>query len=102
MVWESAGDGEFTIGAETRESRGTEITLHFKDDAKEFLDDWRLKSIIRKYSDHIQMPIVMKKSEWDDAEIPKPGSIKMAEWKSNKQNAEEKSSAPEQQAKFTV
>lgn len=44
----------------------------------------------------------LKKSEWDDAEIPKPGSIKMAEWKSNKQNAEGKSSAPEQQAKFTV
>jgi molecular chaperone HtpG len=77
VVWESAGDGEFTIGAEARESRGTEITLHFKEDAKEFLDDWRLKSIIRKYSDHIQMPIVMKRSEWDDE---KKANVEKDEW----------------------
>jgi molecular chaperone HtpG len=77
VVWESAGDGEFTIGAETRELRGTEITLHFKEDAKEFLDDWRLKSIVRKYSDHIQMPIVMKKSEWDDE---KKANVEKDEW----------------------
>jgi molecular chaperone HtpG len=64
--WESAGDGEFTLEAVNREARGTEIVLHLKDDAKDFLDDWRLKSIIRKYSDHIQLPIVMKKSEWDE------------------------------------
>ncbi len=63
--WESSGDGEFTLEAVEKTSRGTEVTLHLKEDAKEFLDDWRLKSIIRKYSDHIQMPIVMQKSEWD-------------------------------------
>ena len=63
--WESAGDGEFTLEAVEQAGRGTEVTLHLKDDAKEFLDDWQLKSIIRKYSDHIQMPIVMKKTEWD-------------------------------------
>ncbi len=63
--WESSGDGEFTLEAVEKSSRGTEVTLHLKDDAKEFLDDWRLKSIIRKYSDHIQMPIVMQKTEWD-------------------------------------
>jgi molecular chaperone HtpG len=65
VVWSSAGDGEFTLAEAEKTSRGTEVTLHLKDDAQEFLDDWRLKSIIRKYSDHIQMPIVMKKSEWD-------------------------------------
>ncbi len=63
--WESKGDGEFTIQTTDKSSRGTEITLHLKDDAKEFLDDWRLKSIIRKYSDHIQLPIVMQKTEWN-------------------------------------
>ncbi len=63
--WESVGDGEFTLEAVEKISRGTEIVLHLKDDAKDFLDDWRLKSIIRKYSDHIQLPIVMKKTEWD-------------------------------------
>ncbi len=63
--WESAGDGEFTLEALEQTARGTEVTLHLKDDAKEFLDDWQIKSIIRKYSDHIQMPIVMKKSEWN-------------------------------------
>ena len=63
--WESSGDGEFTLETVERAARGTEVTLHLKEDAKEFLDDWRLKSIIRKYSDHIQMPIVMQKTEWD-------------------------------------
>lgn len=65
VLWESKGDGEFSLESIERGARGTEITLHLKDDAKEFLDDWRLKSIIRKYSDHIQLPIVMQKSEWD-------------------------------------
>ena len=63
--WESIGDGEFTLEAVEQTARGTVVTLHLKDDAKEFLDDWQIKSIIRKYSDHIQMPIVMKKSEWN-------------------------------------
>lgn len=61
VVWESKGDGEFTIAAEKIEARGTAITLHIKDDCDEFLSDWRLRSIITKYSDHICWPIVMKK-----------------------------------------
>jgi len=65
VLWSSTGDGEFTLVKSEQAARGTEVTLHLKEDAKEFLDDYRLKSIIRKYSDHIQMPIVMKKSEWD-------------------------------------
>ncbi len=77
VVWESAGDGEFSIAPESRAARGTAITLHFKEDAREFLDDWRLKSIIRKYSDHIQMPIVMKKSEWDE---DKKATVEKDEW----------------------
>ena len=65
VLWSSTGDGEFTLAPLEIAARGTEVTLHLKDDAKEFLDDYRLKSIIRKYSDHIQMPILMKKTEWD-------------------------------------
>jgi molecular chaperone HtpG len=64
--WESSGDGEFTLEKVDKASRGTEVTLHMKDDAKEFVEDWNLRTIIRKYSDHIQMPIVMKKSKWDE------------------------------------
>lgn len=60
IVWESTGDGEFTIGYENRAQRGTEITLHIKPDCDEFLSDWRLRGIISKYSDHICWPIEMK------------------------------------------
>jgi molecular chaperone HtpG len=63
IVWESCGEGEFTIGYEAKQSRGTEITLHLKDDADEFLSDWRLRSIVSKYSDHICWPILMKKAD---------------------------------------
>ncbi len=66
IVWESAGEGEFTIGSAKKKERGTQITLHLKDDAAEFLSDWRLRSIISKYSDHISWPIVMKKHVEDD------------------------------------
>lgn len=67
IVWQSTGDGEFTIAQEKKSERGTEITLHLKDDADEFASDWRLKSIISKYSDHICWPIIMKKSH-DESE----------------------------------
>ncbi|KTD63515.1 molecular chaperone HtpG [Legionella shakespearei] len=62
VIWESNGDGEFTIGYEKKASRGTEITLHLKADDDEFLSEWRIRSIISKYSDHICWPIVMKKT----------------------------------------
>ncbi len=61
IKWQSAGDGEFTIEKIKMPKRGTEITLHLKSDDAEFANDWRLKSIISKYSDHICWPIVMKK-----------------------------------------
>ncbi|PHV09968.1 molecular chaperone HtpG [Chitinimonas sp. BJB300] len=59
--WESEGAGEFTLEDVAKEGRGTEIVLHLKEGEDEFLDDWRLKSIIKKYSDHITLPIRMKK-----------------------------------------
>ncbi|MEO8418603.1 MAG: molecular chaperone HtpG [Methylophilaceae bacterium] len=69
--WESAGEGDFTLEVIEKPTRGTEIILHLREGEDEFLSDWKLKSIIRKYSDHITLPIVMKKSEWKDgAEVP--------------------------------
>jgi len=64
--WESAGEGEFTLEDADKASRGTDIVLHLREGEDEFLSDWKLKTIIRKYSDHIILPIVMKKTEWKD------------------------------------
>ncbi len=64
--WESKGEGDFTLEKIEKASRGTEVVLHLREGEDEFLSDWRLKTIIRKYSDHITLPIVMKKSEWKD------------------------------------
>jgi molecular chaperone HtpG len=64
--WESAGEGDYTLEDADKASRGTEIVLHLREGEEEFLNDWKLKSIIRKYSDHIMLPIVMRKTEWKD------------------------------------
>ncbi len=66
--WESAGEGDFTLEVADKATRGTEVILHLRDGEDEFLNDWKLKTIIRKYSDHITLPIVMKKSEWKEGE----------------------------------
>ena len=66
--WESDGGGEFTLEAVSKESRGTEVTLHLREgeeDLNDFTNGMRLRSIIRKYSDHITLPIVMQVEEWD-------------------------------------
>jgi molecular chaperone HtpG len=69
--WESSGEGDFTLEEADKDTRGTDIVLHLREAEDEFLSDWKLKTIIRKYSDHITLPIVMKKSEWKDgAEVP--------------------------------
>lgn len=59
VLWESEGEGNFTVETITKASRGTQITLHLRDDEQEFADDWRLRSIITKYSDHISVPVEM-------------------------------------------
>ena len=66
VKWTSSGEGDYTLEAVKKQSRGTEITLHLRKGEDEFLNDWQLKSIIRKYSDHITLPIVMQKSEWKE------------------------------------
>ncbi len=64
--WSSEGTGEFEIETIERAQRGTDVILHLKpEEADEFLKTWRLKSVISKYSDHISLPILMKKEEWD-------------------------------------
>jgi molecular chaperone HtpG len=63
--WESAGAGEFTIEPAEKAARGTEITLHLREGEDDFLAGSRLRSIIHKYSDHIVLPVLMKKEEWD-------------------------------------
>ena len=63
--WESDGGGEFTLEAVDRAARGTEVTLHLREGEDEMLSGTQLRSIIRKYSDHIVLPIAMKKEEWD-------------------------------------
>ena len=64
--WESGGEGEFTIENISLPQRGTRIILHLREGEDEFLSAWKLKSTIRKYSDHISLPIRMKKEEWDE------------------------------------
>jgi len=63
--WESAGEGEYSLETVEKAGRGTEVTLHLREGEDDLLSSWQLKSIIRKYSDHITLPIVMKKEEWD-------------------------------------
>ena len=64
--WESDGSGEFTVEPINRPERGTAITLHLREGEDSFLSSYQLKSIIRKYSDHISLPIQMRKEEWDE------------------------------------
>jgi molecular chaperone HtpG len=66
VEWISDGGGEFTIAMIDRPARGTEITLHLRTDQDDLLSAWKLKSIVRKYSDHIVQPIVMKAEKWDE------------------------------------
>ncbi len=67
LRWESTGEGDYTLEPASRAARGTDVTLHLRTGEDEFLNSWQLKSIVRKYSDHITLPIVMKKEQWDEA-----------------------------------
>ncbi|MBA5635711.1 molecular chaperone HtpG [Duganella sp. LX20W] len=64
--WESGGEGDYSVEQIEKASRGTDIILHLREGEDELLSSWKLKSIIRKYSDHISLPIVMRKEEWDE------------------------------------
>lgn len=64
--WESRGEGDYSIEQIEKTGRGTDVILHLREGEEEMLSSWKIKSIIRKYSDHISLPIVMQKEEWDE------------------------------------
>ena len=87
--WTSGGSGDFEVEAITEPARGTHIILQLREDAEEYLSGWKLKSIIGKYSDHIALPILMRKEEWKEGEKDQPGEMVLTdEWETvNKASA---------------
>jgi molecular chaperone HtpG len=75
--WVSEGTGDFEVEAIDKPTRGTDIILHLRDGEEEFLSNWKLRSIIGKYSDHISLPILMQKEEWD---VEKQEQVIKDEW----------------------
>jgi molecular chaperone HtpG len=65
VKWESTGEGEYTVESIDKPTRGTDVILHLRPEEDELLSGWRLREIVRKYSDHITVPILMKKEKWD-------------------------------------
>ena len=104
--WVSEGTGEFEVSEIERAERGTSITLHLKDDASDYLNAWKLKGIINKYSDHISLPILMPKEEWKEGENDQPGEMAFTgEWETVNQAAAlwtrpKKDITPEHYAEF--
>jgi molecular chaperone HtpG len=79
--WTSGGAGDFEVETITRPERGSSVTLRLRDDALDYLSTWKLKSIIGKYSDHISLPILMRKEEWKEGEDNKGGEMVLSdEW----------------------
>ena len=104
--WTSGGSGDFEVESITQDKRGTHIILHLREDAHEYLSTWKLKSIINKYSDHISLPILMRKEEWKEGEKDQPGEMVVTdEWETvNKASAlwtrPKKDISAEQHAEF--
>src|SRR5262249_54728860 len=66
VKWQSVGQGEYTIEPAEKESRGTDVILHLRDDAREFLNPWRIREIVKKYSDYIDHPVILETQEEKD------------------------------------
>ncbi|WP_263771205.1 molecular chaperone HtpG [Propionivibrio soli] len=66
VKWESAGEGDFSVEMVEKAGRGTDVILHLREGEDEFLSSWKLRQVVRKYSDHITLPILMKKEKWDE------------------------------------
>ena len=77
VLWESDGQGEFSITPVEKADRGTSVTLYLRDGEDDFLNGWRLREVLRRYSDHISLPIQMQKEEWD---AEKSEQVKKNEW----------------------
>ncbi|RTE85989.1 MULTISPECIES: molecular chaperone HtpG [Gammaproteobacteria] len=82
VEWQSQGDGEYTLSQVNKPQRGTDIILHLREDSEEFLDAWKLKGIIKTYSDHLSMPVQMWKEPEEEREGPDGEKIeaKPGEW----------------------
>ena len=86
--WSSEGTGEFEVADIERAERGTSITLHLKEEAQDYLNAYKLKSVINKYSDHISLPILMATEEWKEGENDQPGEmVTTGEWETVNQAA---------------
>ncbi|PUE46782.1 molecular chaperone HtpG [Limnohabitans sp. 2KL-1] len=96
--WISGGTGDFEVETINRAERGTSVILHLREEALEYANTWKLKEIVGKYSDHISLPILMEKEEWQDGELIDPsneeagrqpgGMVKTGEWETiNKASA---------------
>jgi molecular chaperone HtpG len=86
--WSSDGTGEFEVSEIERAERGSSIILHLKEDALDYLNAWKLKGIINKYSDHISLPILMPKEEWKEGENDQPGEmVATGDWETVNQAA---------------
>lgn len=94
-TWSSDGKGAFTLSPASRSTPGTDIVLHMKDDADEFLDSWRLRSIIRKWADHISWPITLRETKEDGTTEDQAANEGTALWSKPKSEI-----TPEQYAEF--
>lgn len=85
IEWVSDGQGEFTIASIDKAGRGTEVVLHLREDSEEFLNGHKLREVLRRYSDHISLPVEMRKEQWDK---DKSEQVKTDEWEAvNQANA---------------
>jgi molecular chaperone HtpG len=115
VLWVSGGAGNFEVETMERQKRGTSVTLHLREDALDYTNNWKIKSTISKYSDHISLPILMEKEEWKDGELINPNDekggrqpgamVKTGDWETvNKANAiwarAKKDITPEQYNEF--
>ena len=77
IKWESNADGSYTIEDVEKENKGTDVTLHLKEDAKNYLDEWEIKSTIKKYSDFIEHPVVMDIEREEESKLDKTKKVKV-------------------------
>ncbi|MDP6923588.1 MAG: molecular chaperone HtpG [Candidatus Scalindua sp.] len=79
IKWESGADGSFTVEDVEKENKGTDVTLHLKEDEKNYLDEWEIKSTVKKYSDFIEHPVVMDVEREEESKLDKTKKVKVTE-----------------------
>ncbi len=79
IKWESGADGSFTVEDVEKENKGTDVILHLKDDEKNYLDEWEIKSTVKKYSDFIEHPVVMDVEREEESKLDKTKKVKVTE-----------------------